>query len=77
MVRPRMPVGLTISTMIRSRNTTASFQTDRPMAETSTSAKPTSRPPMTAPGMEPMPPKTAATKALVPSMMPMVGVAWV
>ena len=29
--------------------------------------------PRTAPGIEPMPPKTAATKALSPGMAPMVG----
>ena len=59
------------------RKTTASFQTDRPIAVTKTSAKPTSRPPTTAPGIEPMPPRTAATNALVPSIMPIVGLAWV
>ena len=31
-------------------------------------------PPMNAPGMEPMPPSTAATKALMPGMAPVVGV---
>ena len=30
-----------------------------------------------APGMDPIPPRTAATKALIPSMEPMVGLACV
>ena len=35
---------------------------------------PSSRPPSRAPGMEPMPPNTAAVKALMPGMEPVVGV---
>ena len=37
---------------------------------------PSSRPPSMAPGMEPMPPNTAAVKALMPGMEPVVGVRW-
>ena len=45
------------------------------MAETKHSAMPMAKPPTIAPGIEPMPPRTAATKAFRPSMEPMVGVA--
>ena len=69
-------MGLTSSTMIRMANVTASFQAERPMAETKHSHRPMAMPPIMAPGMEPMPPSTAATKAFRPSMEPMVGVAW-
>ena len=34
---------------------------------------PSSRPPSSAPGMEPIPPKTAAVNALMPGMEPVVG----
>ena len=37
------------------------------------SMMPRSRPPRNAPGMEPMPPNTAAVKALMPGMEPVVG----
>ena len=56
-------------------NTTASVQAEKPRAVTSTSANPMAKPPTTAPGMEPMPPSTAATKALRPRSEPMVGLA--
>ena len=38
------------------------------------SAMPMMKAPITAPGIEPMPPKTAATKHLRPGMPPEVGV---
>ena len=37
------------------------------------SITPSSSPPRKAPGMEPMPPNTAAVKALMPGMEPVVG----
>ena len=37
------------------------------------SATPISKPPTIAPGMEPMPPSTAATNAFKPSMAPIIG----
>ena len=37
------------------------------------STTPITRPPTMAPGMEPMPPSTAATKAFRPSMAPIIG----
>ena len=43
---------------------------------TNDSARPISRPPSIAPGIEPMPPTTAAVNALSPAMNPMVFVTW-
>lgn len=37
------------------------------------SMMPSRMPPTKAPGMDPMPPNTAATKALMPGMAPVVG----
>ena len=37
------------------------------------SIRPMARPPIMAPGMEPMPPSTAATNAFRPSMAPIIG----
>ena len=68
-----MPVGLTSRTTIKMANTTPSFQTESPIAETSASSRPMAMPPIIAPGIEPIPPSTAATKAFRPSMDPMVG----
>ena len=51
----------------------ASRNVDEMKPETSASTTPRIRPPTTAPGRMPMPPRTAATKALRPGMMPMSG----
>ena len=75
---PNRPVGLQVRITISSANVKASEKTEtfhdegRPLIMVS--QMPIRNAPMTAPGMEPMPPNTAATKDLRPGMAPAVGV---
>src|SRR6266508_793519 len=76
---PRMPVGRKISTSTSARNATTSLSwwAEGMPSPTSTmlgpndSTEPSSRPPTTAPGMLPMPPRTAAVNALMPGRNPL------
>ena len=61
---PKIPVGLTNRMTIRRTKVNASEKTVRPRPLMIFSQIPIINAPMTAPGTEPMPPKTAATKAL-------------
>ena len=57
-----------------SRNVKASLKVEYPSAVKKVSHMPMTSPPTTAPGMEPMPPRTAATKHLRPGSVPEKGV---
>ena len=59
--------------MISTANTTASLSWVEMYALAKISMMPSSKPPRKAPGMEPIPPNTAAVKALMPGMEPVVG----
>ena len=59
--------------LINNKKVTRSIHDDQFIA-TSCSITPIINPPNTAPGIEPIPPNTAATKALIPSIPPNVGV---
>ncbi len=77
----KRPVGLKTSTRISRAKVKASEKTDTSHAEGRPlmifSQMPMMRAPMTAPGMLPMPPNTAATKAFRPGSAPTVGTtAW-
>jgi len=61
--------------MITAANTAASFHIEKPAAATSASSTPITNPPIIAPGIDPIPPRTAATKAFIPSIEPIVGLA--
>ena len=69
---PKRPVGRTSSTMISTANTMASASWVDTYALLMISMMPSSTPPSIAPGMEPMPPNTAATKAFRPGIPPEV-----
>src|SRR5690606_20816722 len=70
---PSSPVGRN-SRMSTSRlNATISLYCDEIYAAAKVSARPSSTPPSMAPGMLPMPPSTAAVKALMPARKPMKG----
>src|ERR1700736_5062467 len=69
--RPRRPVGRKISTIIRIENAATSLYSTEKYADQSVSIRPIARPPSIAPGSEPMPPSTAAVKALMPATKPM------
>ena len=60
--------------MMSTPNTMASAIWDEIYALLRLSMMPSSTPPSIAPGMEPMPPNTAATKALMPGIAPVVGI---
>ena len=70
---PSRPVGLTTSTTTSTANTMASAHRVEIYVLDICSIRPSSMPPSMAPGMEPIPPKTAAVKALIPGMAPVVG----
>ena len=67
---PKMPVGRTRSTRIRIEKATASRIGVEIYPMVNASAWPMINAPTKAPGMLPMPPKTAATKAFKPGRMP-------
>ena len=67
---PRIPVGRTKRTMIRTENTIASESWEEIYAFDRISMIPEKDSTDHAPGMEPIPPNTAATKALMPGMDP-------
>ena len=71
---PRIPVGFTNSTMISTENTMASESWEEIYALERISITPKRTPPIKAPGMDPIPPNTAATNALIPGMEPVYGV---
>ena len=64
---------MTSSTTISTANTMALASVVEMYALASASMMPRSSPPRNAPGMEPMPPNTAAVNALMPGMEPVVG----
>ena len=70
---PNSPVGLTKRTTISDANTMASDSSVEIYAFDILSSTPSQIPPTIAPGMEPIPPKTAATKALIPGIDPVKG----
>ena len=59
--------------MISTANTTASLSWVEMYALAKISMMPSSKPPGKAPGMDQIPPNTAAVKALMPGMEPVVG----
>ena len=67
---PKIPVGFTSNTIISTVNTIASDNCDDMYAFDIFSVIPSKIPPKNAPGIEPIPPNTAATKALIPGMEP-------
>src|SRR5690606_15099573 len=71
--RPRRPLGRTSSTRNGTLKATTSLYSALKNPAVSASATPSRMPPSTAPGMLPMPPSTAAVKALSPAMKPMQG----
>ena len=64
---------MTSNTTISTANTMALASVVEMYALASASMMPRSSPPRNAPGMEPMPPNTAAVNALMPGMEPVVG----
>ena len=71
---PKIPVGFTSNTIIKTENTIASDNCEDMYALDIFSITPNKIPPRNAPGIEPIPPNTAATNALIPGMEPSVGV---
>ena len=67
---PKIPVGFTSNTIIKTENTIASDNWEDMYAFDIFSITPNQIPPRNAPGMEPIPPNTAATKALIPGIDP-------
>src|SRR5262249_14005401 len=67
---PSSPVGRKISTMTSTANAATSLYSLEQEPAKKTSIRPISRPPSMAPGSEPMPPSTAAVKALMPARKP-------
>ena len=59
--------------MIRSTKVNASENVEYPNATMKVSLIPMMKPPMTAPGIEPIPPRTAATKHFSPGSAPEYG----
>ena len=70
---PSRPVGFTTSTTTSTANTIASAHRVEIYVLDSCSINPSRIPPSMAPGIEPMPPNTAAVNALMPGMAPVVG----
>src|SRR5690606_2670882 len=70
---PSSPVGRNSRISTSRLNATMSLYWDEMYAAAKVSAKPSSTPPSMAPGMLPMPPRTAAVKALMPARKPMKG----
>src|SRR6185369_10023134 len=70
---PSRPVGLNTSTRISTENENTSFHSEPTpgMTVPNDSSSPSTRPPSMAPGIEPMPPITAAVNALSPIRKPM------
>ena len=64
---------MTSSTIISTANTIALDSCVEIYAPAKISITPSSRPPSSAPGIEPIPPNTAAVNALMPGMDPVVG----
>src|SRR5581483_8789844 len=71
--RPSRPEGFTRRMRMRIPKATASRQEELVYPETSCSASPSKSPPSIAPGTFPIPPSTAATKALSPGISPISG----
>ena len=71
---PSKPVGLKQRTRTRTPKTIASESSVEMYAFARFSITPSRIPPSIAPGMEPIPPKTAAVKARIPGMEPVVGI---
>ena len=71
---PKIPVGMNIKTNISKTKVKASLKVVQPKPFMMFSQMPITKAPITAPGIEPIPPKTAATKALRPGIAPTVGV---
>ena len=67
---PKSPVGFTKRTIINTANTMASAIWEEIYALPNISITPRRSPPINAPGIEPIQPNTAATKALIPGMAP-------
>ena len=63
---PNNPVGRTSKIIISSKKVNASENVEYPKATRNVSQIPIINPPITAPGMEPIPPNTAATKHFSP-----------
>ena len=70
---PKSPVGLTMRMTIRRTKVKASENVVHPAPLMRFSQIPITKAPTTAPGTDPIPPNTAATKALRPGMAPDIG----
>src|SRR5205085_4630089 len=70
---PNNPLGLKSRMAMRITNAIASRKLEKRDPPTNDSITPMISPPTTAPGTLPMPPRTAAMKALSPGMMPISG----
>src|SRR6185369_9505589 len=68
--RPRMPCGRKIITIARIEKAATSLYALDTYSAHSVSMMPMSKPPSTAPGSEPMPPRTAAVNAFTPGTKP-------
>ena len=67
---PKNPVGKNISTTTKTVKAAISLYSIEIYPDQKTSIKPISKPPNIAPGIEPMPPSTAAVNALIPAKKP-------
>lgn len=71
---PKIPEGLTRRTIIKTAKVIASESWLEMYAFERISITPSKIPPINAPGIEPIPPNTAAVKALIPGIEPVYGV---
>ena len=67
---PKNPVGKKISVTIKTEKAATSLYSDEIYPDHITSINPMINPPNIAPGNEPIPPSTAAVKALIPARKP-------
>ena len=70
---PNNPVGRTSKIIISNKNVNASENVEYPNATRNVSQIPIMNPPITAPGIDPIPPNTAATKHFSPGSDPEYG----
>ena len=68
---PRKPVGKNIKTTINTLNAATSLYSIETYPDHIVSISPINNPPNIAPGKDPIPPRTAAVKALIPAKKPM------
>ena len=68
---PKKPVGKNIRTITSVVNAAISLYSIEIYPDQNVSIKPISNPPSIAPGIDPIPPSTAAVNALIPAKKPM------